>query len=88
MQKAGIPGSSGCLEYTSMIWHQIQLAKIEKSDPHGVFLNLENAFGSVPHSIQTEVTAVQKIERTIGAYVRKWSGVPKYLSTSAYTDLA
>lgn len=27
VQKAGIPGFSGCLEHTSMIWHQIQSAK-------------------------------------------------------------
>ena len=24
VQKAGIPGFSGCTEHTSMIWHQIQ----------------------------------------------------------------
>ena len=24
VQKAGIPGFSGCMEHTSMIWHQIQ----------------------------------------------------------------
>ncbi len=50
VQKAGLPGSSGCLEHTSMIWHLIQQAKSEKSNLHVVFLDLENAFGSVPHS--------------------------------------
>ena len=30
VQKAGIPGFAGCLEHTSMIWHQIQTAKSEK----------------------------------------------------------
>lgn len=48
VQKAGLPGSSGCLKHTSMIWHQIQQAKSEKNNLNVVFL--ENAFGSVPHS--------------------------------------
>ena len=51
MQKVGIPGFAGCIEHTSMIWHQIQAAKIEKRDLHVVFLDLANAFGSVPHSL-------------------------------------
>ncbi|XP_031675479.1 uncharacterized protein LOC116369940, partial [Oncorhynchus kisutch] len=49
VQKAGISGFSGCLEHSSMIWHQIQMAKVEKRDLHVVFLDLANAFGSVPH---------------------------------------
>ena len=51
LQKAGIPGLAGCLEHTSMIWHQIQTAKSEKKDLHVIFLDLANAFGSVPHSL-------------------------------------
>ena len=51
VQKAGIPGFAGCIEHTSMIWHQIQLAKREKRDLHVIFLDLANAFGSVPHSL-------------------------------------
>jgi len=34
-----------------MIWHQIQTAKREKKDLHVIFLDLANAFGSVPHSL-------------------------------------
>lgn len=49
VQKAGIPGFSGCIEHTSMIWHQIQSAKREGRDLHVSFLDLANAFGSVPH---------------------------------------
>ncbi|KAJ8414647.1 hypothetical protein AAFF_G00038490 [Aldrovandia affinis] len=54
VQKAGIPGFSGCLEHTSMIWHQIQAAKKDKRDLHIVFLDLANAFGSVPHELLWE----------------------------------
>lgn len=41
IQKAGIPGFSGCLEHTSMIWHQIQAAKKDKQDLHVTFLDLD-----------------------------------------------
>lgn len=34
VQKAGIPGFSGCSEHTSMIWHRIQVAKKDKRDIH------------------------------------------------------
>ena len=51
IQKAGIPGFSGCVEHASVIWHQIQVAKKEGRDLHVVFLDLANAFGSVPHNL-------------------------------------
>ena len=51
IQKAGIAGFSGCVEHASVIWHQIQTAKKEGTNLHVVFLDLANAFGSVPHNL-------------------------------------
>ncbi|KAM4567620.1 uncharacterized protein V3H82_011871 [Fundulus diaphanus] len=51
IQKAGISGFSGCVEHASIIWHQIQLARKDGTDLHVVFLDLANAFGSVPHDL-------------------------------------
>lgn len=34
-----------------MIWHQIKTGKAKKKNLHGVFLDLANAFGSVPHKL-------------------------------------
>ena len=51
IQKAGISGFSGCVEHASVLWHQIQVAKKEETDLHVVFLDLANAFGSVPHNL-------------------------------------
>ena len=51
VQKAGISGFSWCLKHTSMIWHQIQMAKLEKRDLHAIFLDLANAFGSMPYEL-------------------------------------
>ncbi len=48
-QKAGIPGFPGCVELASMIWEQIQTTKREKKDLHVIWLDLANAYGSVPH---------------------------------------
>ncbi|KAJ8338476.1 hypothetical protein SKAU_G00374420 [Synaphobranchus kaupii] len=50
-QKAGVPGFSGCVEHSAVIWEQIQRARREKSDLHVVWLDLANAYGSVPHQL-------------------------------------
>lgn len=50
-QKAGVPGFSGCVEHSAVIWEQIQRAKREKSDLHVVWLDLANAYGSIPHQL-------------------------------------
>ncbi|XP_072047083.1 uncharacterized protein [Amphiura filiformis] len=51
VQKAGIPGFPGCLEHTSMIWHTIQESKKMRKDLSVVWLDLANAYGSVPHAL-------------------------------------
>ncbi len=48
-QKAGFSGFPGCIEHISIIWEQIQRASREKSELHVVWLDLANAYGSVPH---------------------------------------
>ncbi|XP_039516167.1 receptor-type tyrosine-protein phosphatase beta-like [Pimephales promelas] len=50
-QKAGVPGFPGCVEHSAVIWEQIQRAKREKGDLHVVWLDLANAYGSVPHQL-------------------------------------
>ena len=51
VQKGGIPGISGCLEHSTMIWEAIQRAKSEKLNLDVVWLDLANAYGSVPHQM-------------------------------------
>ena len=50
VQKAGVPGFPGCLEHAQMIWNSLMAAKREKKELHVVWLDLANAYGSVPHS--------------------------------------
>lgn len=51
IKKAGISGFSSCLEHGSTIWHQIQVTKKVGTDLCVVFLDLANAFGSVPPNL-------------------------------------
>ena len=51
VQKAGVPGFPGCVEHCSMIWNTIQEAKAKKRDLSVVWLDLANAYGSVPHRL-------------------------------------
>lgn len=53
--KTGIPGFSGCVEHSTMIWEQIQTTKHNKSDLHILWLDLANPYGSVPHQLITFV---------------------------------
>ena len=51
VQKAGIPGFPGCVEHCAMIWHTIQEAKVNNDNLSVVWLDLANAYGSVPHKL-------------------------------------
>ena len=51
VQKAGIPGIPGCAEHAFSIWDAIQDAKRNKGDLNVVWLDLANAYGSVPHGL-------------------------------------
>ncbi|XP_078458809.1 uncharacterized protein LOC144723905 [Lampetra planeri] len=72
VQKAGISGFSGYLKHSSMIWHQIQMAKVEKRDLHVVFLDLANAFGSVPHELLWSAFRFFHIPDTITTLVKSY----------------
>ncbi|XP_060082190.1 uncharacterized protein LOC132561508 [Ylistrum balloti] len=51
VQKGGIPGFPGCIEHTSAITQLIREAKINQRDLTVVWLDLANAYGSVPHQL-------------------------------------
>ena len=52
IQKAGVPGFPGYIEHAQMIWNAIHSgAKQEKKELHVVWLDLANAYGSVPHDL-------------------------------------
>ena len=88
VQKAGISGFSGCLEHTNVIWHQIQMAKKEKKDLHVVFLDLANAFGSVPHEILWAAFNFFKIPEVITRLVKAYFQDLQFCVTAQDTTTA
>ena len=51
VQKAGVAGIPGCIEHAFTIWDAIQEAKKTKESLNVVWLDLANAYGSVPHEL-------------------------------------
>ena len=51
IQKAGVPDFPGCIEHITMLWDRIKTAKNNKSELHVIYLDLENAYGSVRHQL-------------------------------------
>ena len=51
IQKGGIPGISGCLEHTAILSQLIREAKAEKKNLVVTWLDIANAYGSIPHNI-------------------------------------
>ena len=54
LKKAGVPGIPGCVEHAFSIWNAIQNAKSVKEDLSVIWLDLANAYGSVPHAMIKE----------------------------------
>jgi hypothetical protein len=54
VQKGGVPGFSGCIEHTSIITQLVSEAKINKKDLTVVWLDLANAYGTIPHMLIQE----------------------------------
>ena len=51
MQKAFLPGINGCIEHNIVMEEVIKSARKNKRTAHITFFDLEDAFGSVPHSL-------------------------------------
>ncbi|XP_052224084.1 uncharacterized protein LOC127839738 [Dreissena polymorpha] len=51
IQKGGVPGFSGCVEHTSVLSQVIREARVNHDDLTVVWLDLDNAYGSIPHKL-------------------------------------
>ncbi|KAJ3585686.1 hypothetical protein NHX12_014405 [Muraenolepis orangiensis] len=51
VQKGGISGMPGCLEHTGLVTQLIREARENKGNLSVLWLDLENAFGSIPHKL-------------------------------------
>ena len=69
-----------------MIWHQIQEAKTEKRDLNVIFLDLANAFGTVPHSLIWEAFDYFKVPGVVVNLVKLYfQDIRLCLSTAGFT---
>lgn len=51
VQKGGIPGVSGCIEHTSVLTQLIKESVKNKGDLTVIWLDLANAYGTLPHKL-------------------------------------
>ena len=51
VQKGGIPGVPGCLEHTGVVTQLIREAREGRGDLAVLWLDLTNAYGSIPHKL-------------------------------------
>ena len=86
VQKGGVPGIAGCLEHATMIWESIQLAKSGRRNLDVVWLDLANAYGSVPHSMIQLALDMYHVPDQIKAVLKEYfAGFQMRFTTETYT---
>ena len=61
VQKGGVPGIPGCVEHSSMITAIIREAKERGGDLAVIWLDLANAYGTIPHKLIAKMLEIYKI---------------------------
>ena len=51
IQKGCMEKVTGCLEHLSMVWHALKEARTHKSTLATIWLDIANAYGSIPHKL-------------------------------------
>ena len=51
VQKGSIEGMPGCWEHMSMVWQTLKDARLNKGTLSSIWLDIANAYGSVPHKL-------------------------------------
>ena len=86
IQKGGIPGVSGCLEHTALLSQLIREAKAEKKNLVITWLDIANAYGSLPHDvIQKALVKAHIPENARNLIESYYSDVKIRFSTKSFT---
>ena len=86
IQKGGIPEVSGCLEHTALLSQLIREAKTGKGDLVVTWLDIANAYGSMPHSlILTALERTHVPERMRQLIKSYYSDIQIRFTTKEYT---
>ena len=51
VQKGAIEGTPGCWEHTQSVWNALKDARLRKQSVSSIWLDIQNAFGSLPHEL-------------------------------------
>ena len=65
IQKGGVPGVPGYVEHSFMIWEAIQRVKRRLLSLHFVWLDLSNAYVSVPHLLIWKTLETHHVSRHV-----------------------
>ena len=87
MQKAFIPGVNGCIEHNLAMEEIMKDARKQKKTAHITFFDLEDAFGSVPHSLIMESLKMNFVPQNIIITSHNSTHLVKQLSKHHYGDL-
>ena len=86
VQKGGVPDVSGCLEHTSVISQLIREAKANKGDLVVTWLDIANAYGSMPHSLIMTALQNTHVPERMQELVKSYYGEVKIrFSTTEFT---
>ena len=86
IQKGGIPGVSGCLEHTSLLSQLIREAKVERKNLVVTWLDIANAYGSIPHSlIMSALKKAHVPEEEVSLVESYYSNVQIRFTTKEFT---
>ena len=88
VQKGGVPDISGCMEHTSVISQMIREAKAGKTDLVITWLDIANAYGSIPHSLIMKALQNTHVPERVQELVKSYYGDVKirFTTTEFTTD--
>ena len=86
IQKGGIPKVSGCIEHTAILSQLIKEAKEEKKNLVVTWLDIANAYGSIPHSVISKALEAAHVPEAVRNLVSSYySKVHIRFSTKSFT---
>ncbi|KAK7915664.1 hypothetical protein WMY93_011425 [Mugilogobius chulae] len=86
-KKGGVPGVSGCLEHTGVVTQLIREARENKGNLSVLWLDLENAYGSIPHKlVELTLTKHHVPQRVIDLVTDYYSNFRIRVSSGAVTS--
>ena len=81
VQKGGVEGLAGCWEHNSMITQLLKEARQHKGDLTLIWLDLANAYGSVPHALVKEALKRYHIPAKVQNMIARYLDMVKFRFT-------